>query len=203
VNNFQSLYIECLNNIYNKLDTNTIVNTNTATNTAINDSNDNGNITSGGFISKIKLLFTTYYDNKTWLPSQELINEDNYDDFCDFVKWKKTSLTYIHAFSKFINNTWLDNEVYELLINKFIESIKHFLSQIPEGCKVTDALLEQVLVIIEYTSPLQDKVFVEYISLLNNDINNYRPSTRFKIYDIKEYLNNKTTRFNEVCGEKT
>jgi hypothetical protein len=143
------------------------------------------------FIIKINDISSKYFNDIKWIPSIELINEANYDDFCDFVKWKKTSITYIHGFAKFINKEWLYVSLYDDLSTTLITSITKYLSEIPEGCKVTDALLEQLLVVLEYTKGAQDTSTRKYIEDLNERRISFRPSTRFKIYDIKEFLDRK------------
>lgn len=187
--NFQHLYIDCFDAIYTQAYNN---NSNVAidgqivlNNTPLQ--NHNPEI----FRSKINVLSKTYLDNESWIPSKELIEEEDYDDFCDFVKWKKTSITYIHGFSKFINKEWIDYSMFDDLSSKLMDSIKKYLNEIPEGCKVTDALLDQLLILVEYTKQDQDKTVSTYIKELHNEASKYRPSTRFKIYDIKDYLDKK------------
>jgi hypothetical protein len=166
---FQHLYIECLQEIC------MIV-------------YDNNRV---DFMIKINDITSKYITDTQWIPSIELINEETYDDFCDFVKWKKTSITYIRGFAKFINKDWLYVSLYNDLSKNFIDSIHKYLSEIPEGCKVTDALLEQLLVLLEYTKGDQDKETIHYINDLHENAELYRPSTRFKIYDIHEFLERK------------
>jgi len=166
---FQELYIECFQSIYTLLCKNT----------------DNV------FIEKITTLWSTYVSDEKWLPSDALINEKDYDDFCDFVKWKKTSITYIHGFSKCVTKDWLRVTTYDNLSDKLIISIEKFLGESPEGCKVTDALLDQLLILVEYTKTSQDEPINAYIKTLHTNAVDYRPSTRFKIYDLKEFLERK------------
>ena len=185
--NFQHLYIDCFEAIYTQAyketDTNVAIDGQVITNNNLQQPEV--------FMSKINVLSKTYFDSEKWIPTDELINEQDYDDFCEFVKWKKTSITYIHGFSKFVNKSWLSTSLYEELSEKLITAIKKYLSEIPEGCKVTDALLEQLLILVEYTKLDQDKDINLFIKSLNDKCQQYRPSTRFKIYDIKEYLDRK------------
>lgn len=166
---FQELYIECFQAIYTLLCKNT----------------DNV------FIEKITTLWSSYVTDEKWIPSDALINEKDYDDFCDFVKWKKTSITYIHGFSKCVTKEWLRVTTYDNLSDKLIVSIEKFLDESPEGCKVTDALLDQLLILVEYTKTAQDEPIKTFIKSLHTNAVDYRPSTRFKIYDLKEFLERK------------
>ena len=186
--NFQHLYIDCFEAIYTQaynnnsnisIDGQLVINTATQSNKP------------ELFKSKINLLSKTYFDNEKWIPNKELIEEEDYDDFCDFVKWKKTSITYIHGFSKFVNKDWLNVSLYTDLSTNLIDSLKKYLNEIPEGCKVSDALLDQLMILVEYTKTDQDKFISSYIKTLNDNAQQYRPSTRFKIYDIKEILDKK------------
>jgi hypothetical protein len=142
-------------------------------------------------IDKLNELFNTYISTRQWIPTKELIDENDYDDFCDFVKWKKTTLTYIHGFSKCIQKTWLNDTVYDTVIDNLTNSIGTFILITSEGCKVTDALLEQLLVILEYTSNIHDEKVARFIESIYKNTAIYKPSTRFKVYDIKEYLDRK------------
>ena len=186
--NFQHLYIDCFEAIYTQaynnnsnisIDGQLVINTATQSNKP------------ELFKSKINLLSKTYFDNEKWIPNKELIEEEDYDDFCDFVKWKKTSITYIYGFSKFVNKDWLNVSLYTDLSTNLIDSLKKYLNEIPEGCKVSDALLDQLMILVEYTKTDQDKFISSYIKTLNDNAQQYRPSTRFKIYDIKEILDKK------------
>jgi len=165
---FQHLYIQCLEEICKQVD------------------NQNN------FNYKLEAIWLLYKTDTKWIPVDELINDKNYDDFCDFVKWKKTAITYIQSFAKCIHKSWLSQNIYADLIDEFIGSIKNFLIDSPEGCKVIDALYDQLLIILEYTSKSQDEPVIIFISLQLNSSSTYRPSTRFKIYDIKEFLDRKS-----------
>jgi len=166
---YQAIYIDCFEAIFN-LVTNA----------------DKQNI----FLTKIVQLWTKYYNEQKWLPSEELINEEDYDDFCDFVKWKKTSLTYIDGFSKFVLKEWLSVSVYRELLSELLKSIDLYLEKTPEGCKVTDALIEKISTLIKHIKIDYNEYICQYIDKLNANATNYRPSTRFKIYDLIDYMRN-------------
>jgi hypothetical protein len=164
---FQNLYIECLEEISKKCENQDEINT------------------------KLTDIWIIYVNDKKWLPIESLINEQDYDDFCDFVKWKKTSITYIQGFSKCIVKSWLTDTLYDDLLRELIDSIHIFFINSPEGCKVIDALLDQLLIVLEHTNKLQDEPVHIFIFSLEDNVPTFRPSTRFKIYDIKEFLNRK------------
>lgn len=166
---YQSIYIDCFEAIYN-----------------IVSRIDKQDI----FLSKIVQLWVKYYKDQKWLPSEELINEEDYDDFCDFVKWKKTSLTYIDGFSKFILKEWLSVTVYRELLSELLKSIDIYLEKTPEGCKVTDALIDQITTLIKYIKIDYNEYLCQYIDKLNENTKKYRPSTRFKVYDLIDYIRN-------------
>jgi len=164
---YQYLYVECLNTIF-----------------TITLNLQKQNI----FLEKIYNIWTEYYNNTRWLPSEELINEEDYDDFCEFVKWKKTSMTYIHGFSKFINQEWVSHSIYSILLNELLQSLNIYLNKNPQGCKVTDALLDQINVLIKYIKINYNEDIYNFIEDLNKNSSQYRPSTRFKVYDMIEYI---------------
>jgi hypothetical protein len=170
---FQHLYVECFVAIHDNIP------------------NENTDL----FTTKIEELWNNYNDKQIWIPSEELINEKDYDDFCDFVKWKKNSISYIHSFAKFVNKNWLPKDVYTTLGNNFIIATKDFMEKYPIGCKGSDALLDQLLILVEYTMKEYDISLSIFIKDLRDNGQIYRPSTRFKVYDVDEFLERKLKFF--------
>jgi hypothetical protein len=165
---YQYLYVDCLNAIYNitlKLEKQHV------------------------FYSKINNLWQDYYNATKWIPTEELINEEDYDDFCDFVKWKKTALAYIHGFSKLILKEWLSVTVFSNILNELLKEINIYLEKIPQGCKVSDALFDQLQILIKYIKLDYNETIYNFIQNLQNNSIEFKPSTRFRIYDIIEYIN--------------
>jgi hypothetical protein len=164
---YQYLYIDCLNSIYN-----------------ITLKTEKQQV----FLSKINNLWQEYYNGTKWIPSDDIVNDEDYDDFCDFVKWKKTALTYIHGFSKFIIKEWLSVSVYSNILNELLNGINVYLEKTPEGCKITDALLDQMITLIQLIKLDYNESIYNFIQYLNVNSKQFKPSTRFKVYDIIESI---------------
>jgi hypothetical protein len=97
-------------------------------------------------------------------------------------------MTYIHGFSKIINIEWLSVSIYSILLKELLQSLNTYLNKNPQGCKVTDALLDQINTLIKYIKINFNEDIYNFIENLNTNSLQYRPSTRFKVYDIIEYI---------------
>ena len=64
------------------------------------------------------------------------------------------------------------------------------MEKTPEGCKVTDALIDQITTLIKYIKIDYNEYLCQYIDKLNENTKKYRPSTRFKVYDLIDYIRN-------------
>lgn len=135
-------------------------------------------------------LWNKYISSSSWKPKLELLEDDDYDEFCDFVKWRKRAITAIQAWKLLAKYKWISN-VESILIPKIFNDLMNAMICSPNGDKLMDVYLDELLCLIVDLNI--DKHLPAYLQCLQNmldntDIDSLRPSTRFKMYDIKEKL---------------
>jgi len=128
----------------------------------------------------INKIWKNYLNNKEWNPpvyvyeNNLLLLNDEYDMYCDYIKWKK----HIHN----MNKVWAKykNEELILLLNNICE---HVINIINENVHkyILDILLEQIYKLLSI------KKYPEIIDKIKNiNIKNFDSSTKFFIYNIIE-----------------
>lgn len=127
-------------------------------------------------------LWLEYYDNKFWYPKENLLKDD-YDDFCDFTKWKNRAINCIYMWIK-LEKKEIIYDVVDSITEYIVNNIIEELESNTKGSLLIDALCEQLVITIKNRKP-QDN---ELNKILNIDHSNFRPSTKFKFLDIKEIL---------------
>ena len=154
-------------------------------------------------------LWSEYNDLHKWLPpdtisGSEILNSE-YDEFCDFIKWKKRSIASVQGLFMLYVRNMIDQEkevmqslatilTQECTNQLSIQENKH-LDSMSTCAQVANALLEQINALIvavkhekSFTS-LDDRS--EVISIISKFsvhhkflADTYPPSVRFKIYDM-------------------
>jgi hypothetical protein len=135
------------------------------------------------FINEWIVIISEYESMKKWIPTDNILDDNDYDEFCDFQKWKKQSIGAMNCLKLIIANEWVPSITIQNISEKIIESTNYYFNLSNGiGCKITDALLDQIYVL---TDQIDDKLIVDFI---NNWLNNgsLRASTKFKLLDIKE-----------------
>ena len=131
----------------------------------------------------INFIWNKYNDNNEWLPSNEILNndklfdQDNYDSYCDYIKWKKSNLSICRAWcyifkkeNKMENIDTINNNILYYIDNNI--NGKHY---------IIDLLLDQVNILLDARP---NNIILNKI--INWDIANFENSTKFKIYNILE-----------------
>jgi len=128
----------------------------------------------------------SYLENKYWLPNEEFIidnkilyNNNNYDNYCKFIKIKKQSISILKALIN-INKKLDKEEFFDLIINDISNSIDIYIKN-NNFKHITEFLLDEILLILEMSN---NKKIINKIK--NYDINNIDYSTKFKIMKIIE-----------------
>jgi hypothetical protein len=130
--------------------------------------------------SNINIYWDNYLANKEWNPptyiyeNNLLLLNDEYDLYCDYIKWKKS----IHN----MNKVWIKYKESELIIllNNICEHINYILNENVHKY-ILDILLEQIYKI------LCIKKYPEIIDKIKNiDLKKFDNSTKFLIYNIIE-----------------
>ena len=130
--------------------------------------------------SNINIYWDNYLTNKEWNPptyiyeNNLLLLNDEYDLYCDYIKWKKS----IHN----MNKVWVKYKESELIIllNNICEHINYIINEDVHKY-ILDILLEQIYKI------LCIKKYPEIIDKVKNiDLKKFDNSTKFLIYNIIE-----------------
>lgn len=138
--------------------------------------------------NNITKYYLNYIENKEWMPKEILINynniftEDNYDNYCEYVKIKKGCLSIIKALSiilKKINKLYILENIIQNIFNDLNDYI------IKDNFKhIIELLLDELTIILDFI-PKQ-----EYINNINKiNLTNLDTSTKFKITNIIEKYN--------------
>ena len=128
----------------------------------------------------LKENFDTYVLNKGWYPSDNFLsqdilstNEELYETYCLFVKWKKGITNVNKTWCSLFNNENIDkllNDLYELFM-QYDNVYKH----------ITDFALEQILYILKNFK--RPEIIDNFKSL---NVNNFESSSKFLILNITE-----------------
>jgi vacuolar-type H+-ATPase catalytic subunit A/Vma1 len=128
----------------------------------------------------IDKIWDNYLTNKEWNPPQYvyennlLLLNDEYDLYCDYIKWKKN----IHN----MNKVWVKykNDELIVLLNNIYNHVEEIINEDVHKY-ILDILLEQIYKLLSI------KKYPDIIDKIKNiDIKNFDSSTKFFIYNIIE-----------------
>jgi hypothetical protein len=128
----------------------------------------------------IDKIWDNYLTNKEWNPPQYvyennlLLLNDEYDLYCDYIKWKKN----IHN----MNKVWTKykNDELIVLLNNIYNHVEEIMNEDVHKY-ILDILLEQIYKLLSI------KKYPDIIDKIKNiDIKNFDSSTKFFIYNIIE-----------------
>ena len=129
----------------------------------------------------IDKLWDSYKNNREWLPPKYIFDNNllllnnEYELYCDYIKWKKG----IHN----LNTMWVKykpNDI-SLLLNDIYEYMMNCINNPNIHKYIIDIFMEQILKILKNYS---DTSIIDKIKLL--DIKTFESSTKFLIYNIIE-----------------
>lgn len=142
---------------------------------------------------------TDFFENKRWVPEGDIRealqsnSNEEYDEFCDYIKWKKRIGASFQAWIRLMVSTLIDAK-YDVCFCHILESIEEAIKE--KQHKYLDCLLEWCL-LIHKVLPIHDESFMQlYTSLaLNEKIDQWKEiikeqklssAFRFKLMDIQE-----------------
>lgn len=142
-----------------------------------------------------KDIACAFLSEEKWVPTQTLLESEDYDEFCDFVKWRKGTIAAIRALCMLEDYKWIDHDFRGSLstaIHGYLQI--RLMESSCIGDKLTDALIEQLHTIISITNDRQIvertcEWFEEYVP--QDVLTRLRPATRFKMYDLRELIERK------------
>jgi hypothetical protein len=124
-----------------------------------------------------------YIDNKQWYPPAYVFdnnlltsNEELYDMYCEYVKWKKT-ISNLNKTLCIISN---DNINYDRLMEDFFSLIEETIHNINQR-HVLHFALEQIQIIIQ-SSKVNKNKYIDKLNCIN--VNDLESSCKFLIIDI-------------------
>lgn len=154
------------------------------------------------YINELEIIWKDYVLYKQWLPecsiclsvSSDESSSNTYDEFCEFVKWKKRANAAIRAFMLFELQNIIDNKLIQELTKYIITSISIYINDqtSTNALQIINCLLEQMLTIVHTLKIYKCEVTKKYIKefVKNNEVHipTFSPSNKFKFIDIIENL---------------
>lgn len=138
----------------------------------------------------IKLSWDNFLKDREWIPPNFISNNDilfkdeNYDEFCEYIKWKKSIISIIRAWCYIFKKENKEHNI-NYLLNTILDIVKDHVSK-KEILKkhILDIALDQITTIL---SLYFNEDVIKTIRELNIDI--FEKSSKFKIYNILEKYN--------------
>jgi hypothetical protein len=131
------------------------------------------------FTLQLSRLYADYIDNKCFELEAGVCTQE-YDEFCDYVKWKKRTIALIHLLTIIEQKGYLQGAIVGLT-SKLIKSCEVALND--TDYDKADVLLDQILEVQGGTAMSTISAFVQWwipqAPLM-------RPSTRFKFYALQD-----------------
>lgn len=142
-------------------------------------------------------LYSDFLDKQPWIPSDELLDSTTveYDEFCDYIKWKKRTIAGLQAFVRLMMS-----QVIPLNYEKHFQSI---ITSIESACesansKLLDCLFEfllQMYVVIPSNTfiPVIDEMLLRHLKGWVRFVQekSMPSSTKFKLMDLEEAITRK------------
>lgn len=129
---------------------------------------------------QIDRLWQLYIDNNEWLPPKQILEtdilkqNDEYDMFCDYSKWKREVNN--------MNRAWITlGKNVDILLDNIFDMFCQYMNDANTYKHVLDILLEQIDKILKYHN---NNNLIERVGKL--DIHKFESSTKFLIYNIIE-----------------
>lgn len=130
----------------------------------------------------------SYYNNKKWTPYDYILNndilkndEDIYDEYCKYVKWKKNNINIIKAWYYILKIENLLDKYYDLYKNLY-EYLIYYIENDNNNYKhIIDIILDEIYIILDYTDNNSIK---EDFNKFN--LNKLESSSKFIVYNILE-----------------
>ena len=147
-------------------------------------------------------IWKEYIGGKRWLPpaDMQVLGPDNtdYDEFCDFVKWKKRAIASVHALLLLSSIKMLENDVIRELTPLLLCDCRQ---AIDENTASANVLIEQIFVLCDkvhgdtQTERDAKALIRDFATTFKARGPDLQPSTRFKIYDLYEKIDPKPVLF--------
>lgn len=174
--------------------------------TAIRDVTDHKE----GWQESWKEIARAFIAEEKWIPPDSMLQSEDYDEFCDFVKWRKSTIAAIRSLCMLEDREWIDCTFRMSVANAIMSSLQTRMED-PNatGDKVTDTFIEQLHTMISITQAAVKtkaeavakaeapagliQVASEWFDTHVDDVlyKRLRPATRFKMYDLCDIIERK------------
>ena len=135
-----------------------------------------------------------FINDEKWLPPESVLQSEDYDEFCEFVKWRKSTIAAIRALCMLEDQRWIIVSYRKSVSDAIMESIQTRIHDSGAlGDKLTDALIEQLHTLFSLTNHpgMLKNAALWFQSHISNTLTRLRPATRFKLYDLQELIDKK------------
>lgn len=147
---------------------------------------------------RVAALLDEYRAQRLWMPAEGLLPPDgpadaasasaDYDDFCDYVKWRKKTVNTIHAWRVLAENAWVPADALGDLMARVLSDFQRTLPDLPRTAKLAETLAEQLFVYAKSLGSAEALGPETLAALRALPAETFPPALRFKIYDIREFL---------------
>lgn len=123
---------------------------------------------------------------RLWQPSADIIGEDgDYDEFCDFVKWKKRTLAAMNVLPLLAKQNWIPIQEVEDMIQNILHECDAELARV-NGSKVSDAYIDELSAILKNGDDAWKGQVWTWACNWEQRSHELRNATRFKMLDLTE-----------------
>jgi hypothetical protein len=135
-----------------------------------------------------------FVKDQKWIPPESVLQSEDYDEFCEFVKWRKSTIAAIRALCMLQDHHWIIASFRKSVSDALMESIQMQINKHDAiGDKLTDALIEQLYTLFSVTNhaPMIQEGATWFKQHMEGTLARLRPATRFKLYDLQELMDRK------------
>jgi hypothetical protein len=138
---------------------------------------------------RLHAIWDAYCMRKEWIPPFDSVATSNeqYDDFCDHVKWKKHASAKIKGFIQMSKRLLLPIECQERILDELLSVL---VATYPGTVKLSEIYVDQLTSCLSMCSATlcsTEKV-KKLITEWKNVATSTPPSLRFKVYDLYDLL---------------
>lgn len=133
-------------------------------------------------------IWEQFIEMQSWTPSKEIIEQDHedYNEFCDFVKWKKRTLGALKALIALSSKGWIEHNIGAYLLPILMTNCEEQLNQ-SNGNKVTDSYIEEMITLLANGDGAWKELVHPWVThMLDTKQHTLRHATRFKMFDLND-----------------
>ncbi len=146
--------------------------------------------TSGGVKSIQDILVSlwdTYCHEKKWIATPDIFEEQEYDEFCSYLLWKKKAIASVQAWIRLGHTPFMNREIVRELFTYLLNSCSEHMST---PSKTLEVLLEQMLQYMALHTPDLLELHA-WVDEWKPTFAAMPPAIRFKLCDVEEMIQGK------------